>query len=92
MANMSLTTSVVAYKEAWILGRRRADTTEQVCRRVMELQRHWNAQPRSFRYASLGLAGETWELKAQDLVILMDACKDVNSTRPSGFTEAIHLS
>lgn len=52
-ANMSLTASVVAYKEAWISGSRRAGTAEQVCRPVIELQRHWNAQPRYFRYAKV---------------------------------------
>lgn len=37
-----------------------------------------------------GLVNKTWDLKIWDLNILMDACEDVNSAKPSGFAEVVY--
>lgn len=75
--NVSHTASMVAYKEAWISCKGRAESAEP-----------WSAD--------LGCYSDRAPLKMECSAKVFLLCKsqgpDYRSTRPSGFTEVIHLS
>lgn len=85
-ANVSLTASVVAYKE--VCPSQAVEGQTQLSKSAEESQSSRDTGMHSqgiFVMQKSGLAGKTWDLKAWDLDILMDAHKNVNSTRPSTF-------